>query len=479
MLGLAACDSGYRDLEKAVQTSSDLKTERALEHFAAAIKSGDLTPHDTARAYEQMARLELRRDRDAARKLSSLAHDIQLLTYIDGGCFSEMTWASPVKLRDPTVEQQSDARLSSDPDNTCLLLIHALASYLNSPERAKNELEKVVEQEQSWPIVAAAHHGLCLLHSSQREPELALTQCDKAIEVFSSEPKFYETRGIIYETTNDFDAATKDWLTANRLVNEQGVLNSNYVALAEHYRRIGQFDEAEKAYTQAIDWARKWLPLVTEFIVIRGNFRFEIGKIKRAIEDYTLAEAINQSVLDAHDARDRTYYDAMSVQELRKYATFYQQKRNDRDTAIRQRAELYRFIEDHEKAIKDHNSIIDVKAGKSEHIFYKESNLRGYESWAPRPKDLDYYERGLTHLHALNYQSAYEDIFRYARKNQNRFPEPEYFLARALEGLGSIEDARAGYAESLRLATEVMPYLPLQDTTVEDIEAALTRVSTN
>lgn len=60
------------------------------------------------------------------------------------------------------------------------------------------------------PDYAAAYNSLCWSYSLQRQPELALPHCQRAVEL-NPTPGYYDSRGLVYALLDDFPAAIEDF----------------------------------------------------------------------------------------------------------------------------------------------------------------------------------------------------------------------------------------------------------------------------
>jgi tetratricopeptide (TPR) repeat protein/serine/threonine protein kinase len=110
------------------------------------------------------------------------------------------------------------------------------------------------------PGSAGAHNDLAWLlatcpDSRLRDPDRAVELASKAVELSPKKGGFWNTLGVAYYRAGDPEAAVSALLKSRKL--RRGGDGSDSLFLAMAYRKLGDHEQARKAYAEAVGWLEK------------------------------------------------------------------------------------------------------------------------------------------------------------------------------------------------------------------------------
>jgi tetratricopeptide (TPR) repeat protein len=352
-----------------------------------------------------------------------LAGGIWLLTTIVKGGRSERRWLTMLargQVSAPAVVQETTAELANSPRNALALRARSGAYYvINESDQGKRDAEEV-ERLLASAGNAEEYEARCYARWRLGKPDLAVSDCTRAIELDSRFVWPYHNRANAYNDKRDYVNAIVDWNKAIEIdskfapsYNNRGVYYTNsrdydraladlskaieidpqyggaYNSRGNAYAYKGDYDRALVDYNKAIELdardARAY------------NFRGEVysykGDYDRAIVDYNKALEINPRFSWAYDDRGNAYYN--KGQKDRALADYNQAIGLDPQWALayQNRGNIYYDRKDYDRAIADYDKAIE---------------LNPQLAWAYDGRGLSYYSKGNLEQAIADYNKAIE-----------------------------------------------------------------------
>ena len=165
------------------------------------------------------------------------------------------------------------------------------------PDLAIEDFTKAIELK---PDYAFAYNNRGAVYRDKGEYEQAIEDCSKAIQLKPDYAEPYSNRGAAYRNKGNYDRAIKDYDTAIKLKPDfvQAYYNRG---LAYHEKR--EFDRAIKDYNKAIELK----PKLFHPYYNRGNIYLQKGDFDSAIEDYSKAIELNPELGPAYCNRGEAW----------------------------------------------------------------------------------------------------------------------------------------------------------------------------
>jgi tetratricopeptide (TPR) repeat protein len=175
-------------------------------------------------------------------------------------------------------------------------------SYLSFDyiKRWQNSVILFADIVKSNPDNGYAYYNYAKVLNVNGDPDAALINHTKAIELDSTIAEAYFCRATIYFTKKNYEPAIKDYLKAEQL---KPVYPENLNNLAFLYSEIGKMDESIEYYSKAIALTP------TEYLLQRRATCYTIQKkYKEALADYKRTILLNPNLPEAYFNRGVCYY---------------------------------------------------------------------------------------------------------------------------------------------------------------------------
>ena len=172
--------------------------------------------------------------------------------------------------------------------------IQAGISHLaaRKPLDAIREFQKAIELN---PSIAEAHFYLSQAYGQTEEWPKALEHIDRAIQLDSKKPQYFNQRGLIFSRQKKFNKALPDALRAIEL-KPVDYIEYYYFNLALIYRDLLRPKDAIEAYNKTLLIAPKF----SRAHLGLGEIYLERNLTEKAIEEFSLAVSLDPKLAKAH-----------------------------------------------------------------------------------------------------------------------------------------------------------------------------------
>ncbi|MFN5970756.1 MAG: tetratricopeptide repeat protein [Microcystis sp.] len=281
---------------------------------------------------------------------------------------------------------------------------------------------------------AAWYGNRGILYYKQKKYELALDDCNQAIELNPNYAMAYYNRGVLYSDLQKYDLALSDYTKA---IDINPKFAEAYVNRGNLYKNLQKYDLALSDYNQAIDIN----PNYADAYLNRGVLYRHLQKYDLALADWNKAIEINPNYAEAYNNRGILYYNQQKYElALSDYNKAIDINPNYAE-AYNNRGNLYSDLQKYELALSDYNKAIDINpndalAYNNRGVLYK--NLQKYELALSdynkaidiNPNDADaYVNRGNLYKNLQKYDLALSDYSKAIEINPNL---AEAYLGRGL-----------------------------------------------
>jgi len=344
-----------------------------------------------------------------------------LRTIMKGG--TERRWLAMLargQVNAPTVVRETTAELVSNPRNVLALRARSGAYYVSSEsDQGKRDAEEV-ERLLASAVSAVEYEARCYSRWRLGKPDLAVSDCtraieldrrfvwpyhnranayndkreyvnaladwNKAIEIDSKFAPAYNNRGIYYTNIRDYDRALSDLSKAIEIDPQYAAA---YSARGNAYAYKGDYDHAIADYNKTMELD----PRDARAYNNRGHVYFYRQDYKRAIADYNKAIELNPRFAWAYDNRGNAYY--YNGQKDRALADYNEAIRIDPQWswAYQDRGNVYYDRKDFDRAIAEYDKAIE---------------LNPQLAWAYNGRGLSYYYKGNLDQAVADYNKAIE-----------------------------------------------------------------------
>ena len=309
----------------------------------------------------------------------------------------------------PTVLRETTAELVNNPRNALALRARSGAYYVSSEsDQGKRDAEEV-ERLLASATSAEEYEARCYARWRLGKPDLAVSDCTRAIELNRGFVWPYHNRANAYNDKRDYVNAVADWNKAIEIdskfapaYNNRGVYYTNntrdydralsdlskaveidpqyaaaYSARGNAYVYKGDYDHAIADFNKTMDLD----PRDARPYNYRGHVYFYKQDYSRAIADYNKAIELNPRFAWAYDNRGNAYY--YQGQKDRALADFNEAIRIDPQWswAYQDRGNVYYDRKDFDRAIAEYDKAIE---------------LNPQLAWAYNGRGLSYYYKGIS-----------------------------------------------------------------------------------
>ena len=173
--------------------------------------------------------------------------------------------------------------------------------------RAIDDYRESIRRDRNF---ARPHNGLCWALTDKSAYELAIPECDYAIQLAPGWNVPYLNRAHAWREKGEFNRAIADYTQAIRLAPADG---RGFNGRAWTYHLAGRDRDGLRDAERAVQLA----PNTPRFLATRGHIYERLSQIDKALADFDLALSISPNLVSAHEGRGLAY-----------------EKRGDRDRAI-------------------------------------------------------------------------------------------------------------------------------------------------
>src|SRR6266568_4904035 len=313
-----------------------------------------------------------------------------LRTITKGG--AEKRWLAMLargQVNAPTVVRETTAELVNNPRNALALRARSGAYYVSSEsDQGKRDAEEV-ERLLASAASAEEYEARCYARWRLGKPDLAVSDCTRAIELDRRFVWPYHNRANAYNDKRDYVNAIADWNKAIEIdskfapaYNNRGVYYTNntrdydralsdlskaieidpqyaaaYSARGNAYVYKGDYDHAIADYNKTMDLD----PSDARAYDYRGHVYFYKQDYNQAITDYNKAIELNPQLAWAYNGRGLSYYYKGNLdQAVVDYNKAIELDPQDAAAFYNNRANVYYFRKDYGRAIADYSKAIEV-----------------------------------------------------------------------------------------------------------------------
>ncbi len=178
----------------------------------------------------------------------------------------------------------------------CLNNRGALFLQLQQPDNALRDLNRAIELA---PNDAQAYANRGTVYSNLQQYDKALQDLKKAIDLAPDDERFYVSRGVVYAKMEEYDNALRD---LNKAIELRPDYTGAYMNRSAVYSKLGQHENALSDSNKAIELASNDREKARAY-ANRGNVYRESGRYDEALRDYKKAIELDPGEPDHYHNR--------------------------------------------------------------------------------------------------------------------------------------------------------------------------------
>jgi tetratricopeptide (TPR) repeat protein len=209
----------------------------------------------------------------------------------DGERLLEQATAHYRALRSAEAARLYEAYLASYPDRADVrVFLGSALLNLEQPDRAMEQVRRAIELDKNYPRAYALAGRI---HASGRHWELAEQAYQTALRLDPADRDAWYFLGRCYYEANRFTQALE---ALRRAVSLKAEFSRTYELLALTYDALTQYEEAERAYRRAVELAGKeYRPFLAY-----GVFLYRQGRMEESLDLLRKAAERNPAAAEAH-----------------------------------------------------------------------------------------------------------------------------------------------------------------------------------